>query len=252
MPALSLDKEGDDRAAGSETAAEWSDWLAPTDGGPREPAEDADDGVGEELSRDLHAEDPMAPLVEEARRRTIAMRRRQQLVTRVAALGALIAVITLVAAGAWMFTSDETPTAAPTSTSSAPAAVVPAADTWCQASATPERVIGAGAGDTTSAVGVIMRLEHAWYVERDAAAVRALLAPDAKVAPESATREAIAAVPAGTKHCVTLVPLPADRWLVSVDEKHPDGSQATWQQVITTAQRDGRVFVTAIVAAEGQ
>lgn len=254
MPALSLDK-GDERSSRPDATAEWSSWLETDSARSGERVGESEDGAGEDLSRDLHDEDPMAPLVEEARRRAMAMRRRQQIITRAVLLAAAIAVIAVVAAGAWIFTARDTPTAAPTSTAAAPPPAAPAAevtDPWCTPSTTADRVVGAGEGDTTSATGVILRLEHSWYVRRDATAVRAVIAPDARVAPESATREAISAVPAGTRHCVTMSPLPADRWLVTVDEKHPDGSQASWQQIITTAQREGRVLVTAIVAAEGQ
>lgn len=255
MPALSPENAGADHPASPE-AAPWSRWLETDDGvrGGVRRAPDPDDYDGEDLSSDLRAEDPMAPLVEEARRRSLATRRRQRMIMRSALTAAALALVTVVAAGAWLFTGNETPTAAPPSTPPEPPAAAPAADatdTWCQPSDTPERVVGAGAGDATTAPGVILRLEYAWYVQRDPAAVRALLAPDARVAPESATREAIAAVPAGTRHCVTVSPLPAGRWLVGVDERHPDGEQASWQQIVTTAHRDGRVLITAIVAAEG-
>ncbi|WP_306363585.1 hypothetical protein [Nocardia sp. CC227C] len=254
MPALSPESAGADHPA-SPDAAPWSRWLEADDvhrGVHRMP--DANDYDREDLSSDLRAEDPMAPLVEEARRRSLATRRRQRMIVRSALVAAALALVTVVAAGAWLFTGEETHTAATPSTPRQPDAAAPAADatdSWCQESVTPERVVGAGAGDVTTAPGVILRLEHAWYVQRDPAAVRALLAPDARVAPESATREAIAAVPAGTRHCVTVSPLPAGRWLVSVDERHPGGEQASWQQVVTTAQRDGRILITAIVAAEG-
>ncbi|NNH71226.1 hypothetical protein HLB23_15355 [Nocardia uniformis] len=252
--------EADDSSIRPSAAAGWSEWLeADDDRGVRpQRTDDTDDFENDELSRDLHAEDPMAPLVEEARRRALLMRRRRQLLTRAALMAALVAVLAMVGAGAWLFTPTETPTAAPPSTppEARSAAPTPAADAqannWCRESVTPERVVSSGPGDTSTPTGVILRLEHAWYVQRDPVAVRSVIAPDARVAPESATREAISAIPAGTRHCVTLTALPADRWLVAVDERHPDGTQVAWQQVITTAQRDGRVLVTAIVESGGQ
>lgn len=252
MPVLPPAPEGDEQSTRPVAAAGWSSWLDADDdsGTSTKRSGDVEDDETQAVSWDLHAEDPMAPLVEEARRRTLAMRRKQQLITRAALLAALVVAIAFVAVGAWVFSGNETPTATPPPAAPEPTPAAPAADAsvnWCQESNTPERVVGAGSGDASTSAGVILRLEYAWYVLRDPVAVRAVIAPDARVAPESSTRDAISAVPIGTQHCVTVSPLPADRWLATVDERHPDGSRVSWQQVITTAQRDGRVLITAIV-----
>ncbi|MGW4249861.1 hypothetical protein, partial [Nocardia sp. NPDC004722] len=162
-----------------------------------------------------------------------------------------LALVLVAVAGWWWLTpgSSKTPQAVPARATVSPSTTAgnqPGLIAWCQERNTPDRVSGASAGDLGSGPGVIMRLEYAWYVQRDPAAVRALLAPDAKVAPEQATRDAISAIPAGTKHCVNITGVDPDHWNVSIDEKHPDGTVASWQQVITTVTRDGQVRISAI------
>ncbi|GAB0108655.1 hypothetical protein JMUB6875_76910 [Nocardia sp. JMUB6875] len=202
------------------------------------------------------AEDPMAALVVEARRRAAQTQRRLRIRTRAIAIAGASLVLVIMAVVVWLVVTpgdSPAPQAVPiTATAVAPTTTTanqPGLVAWCQEVSTPDRVSGASAGDLGSGPGVIMRLEYAWYVQRDPAAVRALLAPDARVAPEQATRDAIAATPAGTKHCVTITGASPDQWNVTVDEKHPDGTQTTWQQVITTSTtRDGQVRITSIVA----
>ncbi|WP_162958489.1 hypothetical protein [Nocardia yunnanensis] len=195
----------------------------------------------------------MAGLVVEARRRAAQTQRRRRIQRRAMAIAGVSLALVIVGVVGWlalMPKESSTTRAVPvTSTASASttAANQPGLIAWCQERATPDRVSGASAGDLGSGPGVILRLEYAWYVQRDPAAVRALLAPDAKVAPEQATRDAIAATPAGTKHCVNITGVDADHWNVTIDEKHPDGTTATWQQVFTTAVRDGQVRIISIV-----
>ncbi|WP_433574127.1 hypothetical protein [Nocardia brasiliensis] len=95
---------------------------------------------------------------------------------------------------------------------------------------------------------MILAQQYALYVARDADAARAVLAPDALAAPVQATRDAITAIPAGTQHCVTVVALAPDRFDVRIDERHPDNSVVTWQQVVTTSEQKGRVLITSITA----
>ncbi|MFE3752828.1 hypothetical protein ACFXO9_00825 [Nocardia tengchongensis] len=212
-------------------------------------------------AEDLRAEDPMAALVDEARRRAVQTQRRMRIRARVLAIAGVSLALVVLAGIAWLVSSvgdSDGSQAGPASTSAGHAGGAagtstangnqPGMTTWCPAMDTPQRVSGAGAGNLTSGPGIIMRLEYAWYVLRDTAAVRSVLSADAKVAPEQATRDAISATPAGTQHCVTITSADTDRWNVTVDEKHPDGTQTSWQQVITTATRDGRTDITSIVA----
>ncbi|WP_433672533.1 hypothetical protein ACQP06_13545 [Nocardia sp. CA-136227] len=242
--------------------AGWASWL--TEGAAAEPVSAGRDSEWDDEWRaveDLRAEDPMAALVDEARRRSVQTQRRLRIRARAIAIAGVSLALVVVAGVAWLMSSagdSNEPQAVPgNSTASAPGGTAgtstasgnqPGQAVWCRETDTPQRVSGAGAGNLNSGPGVIMRLEYAWYVLRDAAAVRSVLSADARVAPEQATRDAISATPAGTQHCVTITEADADRWNVNVDEKHPDGTQTSWQQVITTATRDGRTTITSIIA----
>ncbi|MEU1429857.1 hypothetical protein ABZ412_22525 [Nocardia sp. NPDC005746] len=242
--------------------AGWASWL--TEGAVAGPVSVGRDSRWDDEWRaveDLRAEDPMAALVDEARRRSVQTQRRMRIRARALAIAGVSLALVVLAGIAWLVSSagdSSEPQAVPGnsagSTPGGPAGTStasgnqPGLAVWCRESDTPQRVSGAGAGNLDSGPGVIMRLEYAWYVLRDAAAVRSVLSADARVAPEQATRDAISATPAGTRHCVTITEADADRWNVTVDEKHPDGTQTSWQQVITTATRDGRTNITSIIA----
>lgn len=255
MPALPPNAEDRDTAIDLEKGAApgWAEWL-------NEDQTPVRDGNGELRPREsvmnrLHAEDPMGPLVTEARRRAAITRRRKQIRDRVVLGGAICALLAIVATALWLQSEPEESAlsrpAPPASESIAPVADQPGNNnSWCRDTLTPDQVSGSGAGDLTTAPGVIMRLEYAWYVLRDAAVVRSLLAPDAIAAPEQATRDAIAAVPAGTQHCVSIARASAaDSWNVGIDERRPDGSQTSWRQTFTTTTRDGQVRISSIISS---
>ncbi|MVU77516.1 hypothetical protein GPX89_09685 [Nocardia sp. ET3-3] len=235
--------------AAAEAEPGWASWLdeASWSGAERGP------GRERPTPYDLASEDPMAALVVEARRRSAQTQRRMRIRRRALAIAGISLGLVIVALAAWLVAmpgDSSAPRAVPVSTpaASTSAGNQPGLVAWCRELNTPDRVSGASAGDLGSGPGVILRLEYAWYVLRDAGAVRALLAPDAKAAPEQATRDAISATPAGTKHCVTITGAEPNLWNVTVDEKHPDGSQSSWQQIIATTDRDGQVRITSIVA----
>ncbi|WP_433566088.1 hypothetical protein ACQP1O_13175 [Nocardia sp. CA-151230] len=240
---------GEPVAAVEAEAPGWASWLT-------EGAVPAAGEAGRQSVRadELRAEDPMAALVSEARRRAEQTQRRLRMRNRALAIAGVSLALVLVAVVGWLALTPgdaQAPQAVPATSAagtSTSGGNQPGLVAWCQEVSTPQRVSGDTAGDLLSGPGVIMHLEYAWYVLRDVGAVRALLTPDARVAPEQATRDAISATPAGTKHCVTITGADAERWNVTVDEKHPDGSQTSWQQVITTAARDGQVRITSIVA----
>ncbi|WP_460720133.1 hypothetical protein [Nocardia heshunensis] len=249
MPELSPSGSGRAMPAAQAAGAPgWASWLDEAAWAGQENERGRETGS----PYDLTSEDPMAALVVEARRRAAQTQRRMRIRRRALAIaGVSLALVLVAVAGWWSLTPDDSsaPQAVPVRSSVHPTTTggnQPGLIAWCQERNTPDRVSGASAGDLGSGPGVILRLEYAWYVLRDPAAVRALLAPDAKVAPEQATRDAISATPAGTKHCVNITGVDADHWNVSIDEKHPDGSQVSWQQVITTVTRDGQVRISAI------
>ncbi|MRH92910.1 hypothetical protein GFY24_36770 [Nocardia sp. SYP-A9097] len=237
------------RSAGPETPA-WAQWL---DEAATVPGE-SNAHVRVSLSKPdgYIPDDPMAGLMAAARERSEQTRRRRQIRARLMMVAAAVAAVAVLAVGALViFTPDTEPTAAPVTKSAAPSAnplVQPAQPAWCQTASTADRVSGSSTGDLSSGPGVILHLEYAWYVLRDAAVVRSLLTPDAQAAPEQATRDAIWAVPAGTQHCVSITRLTADRWDVTVNELRPDGAQSSWQQIFTTVSRDGNVRISSIIA----
>ncbi|WP_067540839.1 hypothetical protein [Nocardia crassostreae] len=239
----------DDPAPAPKPTAAWAEWLD----SDRPPVRGSDGSFRKAGPKpvDLLAEDPMAPLVLEARRRAAIERRRHQLRQRIMVAAAAVGVIALVIAGVLLtVTPEETQTpqaAGPTSEAVTPVAEQPAPG-WCPEANNGDLVSGSGAGDLTTGPGVILRLEYSWYVLRDAKAVRSLLTPDALAAPEQATRDAISAIPMGTQHCVTVSKVATDRWNVRVDERRQDGSHSAWQQTMTTIARDGQVRISSILA----
>ncbi|MEV0766527.1 hypothetical protein [Nocardia sp. NPDC050435] len=200
-------------------------------------------------------DDPMAPIVEDMRRRQAARRHRLSSRRVLGVAAALVAVAG--GGGALVAVNGDSPsTAAGVATASPTPAMVPAAavatpslPAWCAPTATDTLVVGSDPGNHTSGPGVILLQQHALYVLRDVAAVRSVFAPDALAASEEATRAAIAAIPAGTRHCVTITPAGPARWSVQISEQRPDGASPTWQQTVTTTTGpEGQVLISAITA----
>lgn len=91
---------------------------------------------------------------------------------------------------------------APTSAASAPPA---AAQAPCPASSSGPVTTGNGPGGDSGA-GVIEKFDYAYYVQRNADAARAVIAPAvrAQIAPSPGLDTSIAAMPAGTTHCLRI------------------------------------------------
>ncbi|WP_330179602.1 hypothetical protein OHB26_24515 [Nocardia sp. NBC_01503] len=228
----------------------WAQWLDDSATVPGEA--DAHARVSLSKGPDDIPEDPMAHLMAAARERAEQTRHRRQVRTRLTVVAAAVAALAVLAVGILViFTPSSDTTATPATASLVPAANPPAPPVqpaWCETASTADRVSGSSAGDLSTGPGVILRLEYAWYVLRDASVVRGLLTPDAQAAPEQATRDAISAVPAGTQHCVSITRLTTDHWDVTVNELRPDGAQSSWQQIFTTVSRDNQVLISSIIA----
>ncbi|MGB3676764.1 hypothetical protein [Antrihabitans stalactiti] len=124
--------------------------------------------------------------------------------------------------------------------------------TWCPETVVGALITGAGRGDFESGPGLILRMNHAIYVERDADAARSVFAQGAAVASPAETRSALAALPAGVQHCVRISPLVGDRFAVSVEERYPSGRNQLWDTVVSIGrQSDGRLLITAVTPAGG-
>lgn len=242
--------------------AGWLGWVDDPDAAPLVPGgrgtvfDDQAQQV-DERERPLAAvDDPVAELAAQTRRRADHAMRRRRAFERFASAAGTVAAVAVVGGGAWLAlaggqNSSAAPKPAPTAVpavETTPPSARTAAPVWCEEVQTPGRVVSASAGDRATAIGVILFQQYAWYELRDADAVRSVLAADAVAASVEATRAAIATTPAGTRHCVTITPVTGDRFSVHIAERHPDESEVSWDQVVTTAQRDGAVVITSITA----
>jgi hypothetical protein len=101
-------------------------------------------------------------------------------------------------------------------------------------------------GDQASAEGVIAAFEHAYYLQRSGAAVRALVAPGAPFNSAEAIQRGIDSVPAGTTYCLTVTGVAPDTYSIGLTEYAPGGEEKQYLQKVTTAVVDGRVFIASV------
>jgi hypothetical protein len=118
-----------------------------------------------------------------------------------------------------------------------------AAPAWCAPVTEPDRIVGNGPGGRDSGPAVIQAFEHAYYVQRDGKAVAELM-----VLPGNDIQSFIDAVPAGTEHCVTVLPTKdPNRWSVDVLLKFPPvGDEGIHKQWITTMPADGGLKIANV------
>ncbi|UGQ60378.1 hypothetical protein LSF60_23415 (plasmid) [Rhodococcus pyridinivorans] len=118
-----------------------------------------------------------------------------------------------------------------------------AAPAWCAPVTEPDRIVGNGPGGRESGPAVIQAFEHAYYVQRDGKAVAELM-----VLPGNDIQSFIDGVPAGTEHCVTVLPTEdPNRWSVDVLLKFPPvGDEGIHKQWITTMPADGGVKIANV------
>lgn len=166
-------------------------------------------------------------------------------------VGAAVAVVSVAAAAAvTVMTGNNADTPmpaapAPTTTATTSATPTAAAPLWCAAVNEPRRVVGNGGGGRDSGPAVIQAFEHAYYGQRNGDAVAALMLMPSPVAD---IQSFIDAVPAGTEHCVTVLPTEdPNRWSVDVLLKFPPlGNEGIHQQWITTTSGDGGMKIATI------
>ncbi|TQC40011.1 hypothetical protein EEB14_57065 [Rhodococcus sp. WS4] len=155
---------------------------------------------------------------------------------RLAVAGATAAVIAVVAGVV----------AALTSTSGDGTPVAAADSGWCVASGDGSTVVGNGPGGTSDGAAAILAFDHAYYVERSGAKARAVVTPDALLESAETIQGGIDSVPEGTEHCLAVTETAPGRYAVTLSELRPDGSTKKYEQVVTTADRDGRTYITSI------
>ena len=157
---------------------------------------------------------------------------------RLAVAGAVAAVIAVVAGVVAVFASTS---------GDAGGTPVAAADSgWCVASRDGSTVVGNGPGGTSDGVAAILAFDHAYYVERSGAKARAVVTPEAPVGSAETIQGGIDSVPQGTEHCLAVTETAPGRYAVTLSELRPDGSTKKYEQVVTTADRDGRTYITSI------
>ncbi|MGW5440757.1 hypothetical protein [Nocardia asteroides] len=114
-------------------------------------------------------------------------------------------------------------------------------------------VTGSGPGDTTSGPAAILGFNYAYYVHRSADRARQFLIAEAVVKHGDWLQSGIDALPAETRHCVTISPLDTfgdtDLWAVTVTEYHPHGEPFAPRQIITTRTVDGQTRISSIARA---
>ncbi|MDV8070824.1 hypothetical protein R4P64_30325 [Rhodococcus sp. IEGM 1366] len=101
-------------------------------------------------------------------------------------------------------------------------------------------------GDQETGAGVIAAFEHAYYVTRSGAGVRALATPDTSLPLADKIQAGIDSVAVGTTHCVRITPITAGVYSVVLAEMRPGIAPAQYPQTITTKDIDGRWFVDSI------
>lgn len=255
---------------------DWMEWLGPLDDeSAGEASADHDavpstvDGVGERVAnpvRDRFADDDttsdkvddrLAVMAADARKATEARKSRKRRARYIVGGSAVFLVATAVGVGVTVFdtsptTSSTTPaarTSTPTTAVPSAAALAPPAEQGCVSRTDATQVSGNGPGDTSSGPGLVLTMQYAMYVSRDADAVRSVLAPTAQAASADATRAAIAELPLGTTHCVWVTTIAPDRFGVKVEEHRPDSTTRLWETTVTTGvQSDGRLLITGITA----
>ncbi|GAA5054196.1 hypothetical protein [Nocardia callitridis] len=258
----------------SEFVGGWSDWVVGHAPGPddeypvgrnadlvRFPWSD-DGAYGGEYDEDSGAR----PLASPALRRRAKQQAYRELAARrgravVALIAAVLVLVVAAAAAVWLLhgsagvgaaSSPNLPSTADvrfTANSLYSGGDSSKADTACPTERDNSIVRGADAGSTDSGPDVVLAFQYAYYVERSAERARAVLAPNAAVAPVEAIQRGIDSVPAGTTHCVRVVRLGANEYSVEVTEYRPGGAAATYsKQTVGTTVIDGRTLITGIRA----
>ncbi len=120
----------------------------------------------------------------------------------------------------------------------------------CPASSQNNITTGNGAGDTDTGAGAILGFQHAFYADRNGAKVRTFVAPDTDRVPSAdEIQQAIdQKIPSGTRFCLRIEQLAADRFTTELTEFRPDGGKTVYRQLVTTVNQGGKNLVWGIVS----
>lgn len=108
-------------------------------------------------------------------------------------------------------------------------AVVLSAEQWCAGQSGGTRAV---ASSTDPYLAAIARIEDAYYLTRDINAVNTQLGGGVVVEPADFAA-AMAAIPAGTDHCVLTSPLAVGQYRVTVIERRPSGEEKRFTSAMT-------------------
>jgi hypothetical protein len=108
---------------------------------------------------------------------------------------------------------------------------------------------GHGSGDQKTGAGAILAFNYAYYVDRSAAAARAVAAPNA-VATADVMQRYIDQRPAGTQHCLSITDRGRGTYSVVLTEIPPEpGAQPiVYRQTIKTIQSRGKSWIASITS----
>ncbi|WP_037180452.1 hypothetical protein [Rhodococcoides fascians] len=124
---------------------------------------------------------------------------------------------------------DSSSSAAATSTAEVSSDVPQSAEQWCAGQNGGTRAV---ASSTDPDLAAIARIEDAYYLTRDINAVNTQLGGGVVVEPADFAA-AMAAIPAGTDHCVLTSPLAAGQYRVTVIERRPSGEEKRFTSAMT-------------------
>ncbi|MFC9871736.1 hypothetical protein [Nocardia salmonicida] len=123
----------------------------------------------------------------------------------------------------------------------------------CEETTELDVVTGSGPGDTTSGPAAILGFNHAYYVDRSVEYARRFLTSDSAITTGDRLQTGIDAVPAGTRHCMSISPLNTNgesaRWAVTVAEFRPGTERWIARQTVTTRTVDGAILISEIALA---
>ncbi|MEU7633581.1 hypothetical protein AB0C34_27000 [Nocardia sp. NPDC049220] len=124
----------------------------------------------------------------------------------------------------------------------------------CEQRRTADIVSGTDPGGTGNGPDAILAFEYAYYAERSGFRARAVVAPDATVAPAEQIQRGINQVPIGTRYCVRITRARDDadgqmRWEVELTQQFPDERPSTFTQFITTRTGSSQTLITGVAAA---
>lgn len=141
-------------------------------------------------------------------------------------------------------TTSEASTAPETTAAAEPApAVDPAA---CPESNEPGTWSGRRPGGSANGVDAIFGFQHAYYVERSAAAARTLTAPDAAVGSVEKLQAGIDTIPVGATHCLRITETAPDTYRVVLTQRSPGLPADVWVQTVRTQNEGGRTLIASI------